>query len=202
MKNKRNKGITLIALVVTIIVLLILAGISIAMLSGNNGILNRAGEARDLTGEKQIEERIQLAYHAALINGQGKITEDLLEIELSNEFGERNTSYTLIDNGTQWEIAIIGTEITENITKSNTDNNTISISTFTIDGGELFDYAEGMKWEEWINSEYNTFGATILDGKIYFGDNYVVYVEDTMGIPCEPSDEIDTTIPYAWGGGK
>ena len=42
---KNNKGITLIALVVTIIVLLILAGVSIAMLSGQNGILNRASQA-------------------------------------------------------------------------------------------------------------------------------------------------------------
>ena len=42
---KNNKGITLIALVVTIIVLLILAGVSIAMLSGQDGILNRASEA-------------------------------------------------------------------------------------------------------------------------------------------------------------
>lgn len=44
MKNNQ-KGITLIALVVTIIVLLILAGVSIAMLTGQNGILNRASEA-------------------------------------------------------------------------------------------------------------------------------------------------------------
>ena len=42
---KNNKGITLIALVVTIIVILILAGVSIAMLSGQNGILNRASES-------------------------------------------------------------------------------------------------------------------------------------------------------------
>ena len=42
---KNNKGITLIALVVTIIVLLILAGVSIAMLTGENGILNRASES-------------------------------------------------------------------------------------------------------------------------------------------------------------
>jgi len=42
---KNNKGITLIALVVTIIVLLILAGVSIAMLSGENGILSRASQA-------------------------------------------------------------------------------------------------------------------------------------------------------------
>ena len=42
---KNNKGITLIALVVTIIVLLILAGVSIAMLTGDNGILNRASQS-------------------------------------------------------------------------------------------------------------------------------------------------------------
>ena len=40
MKTKENKGITLIALVITIIVLLILAGVTIATLVGNNGILN------------------------------------------------------------------------------------------------------------------------------------------------------------------
>ena len=43
---KNNKGITLIALVITIIVLLILAGVSIAMLTGNNGILTRANDAK------------------------------------------------------------------------------------------------------------------------------------------------------------
>ena len=43
-KKTNQKGITLIALVVTIIVLLILAGISIQMLTGQNGILVRAGE--------------------------------------------------------------------------------------------------------------------------------------------------------------
>ena len=39
--RKKERGITLIALVITIIVLLILAGVSIAMLTGNNGILTR-----------------------------------------------------------------------------------------------------------------------------------------------------------------
>ncbi|MBR3162708.1 MAG: hypothetical protein IKF17_01230 [Clostridia bacterium] len=42
---KKQEGITLIALVITIIVLLILAGVTIAMLSGENGILTRASEA-------------------------------------------------------------------------------------------------------------------------------------------------------------
>ena len=57
---RRNKGITLIALVVTIIVLLILAGISIAMLTGQNGILNRAAEAKEKTRVAQEDENEKL----------------------------------------------------------------------------------------------------------------------------------------------
>jgi type II secretory pathway pseudopilin PulG len=62
MKNirKQENGITLIALVVTIIVLLILAGISIAMLTGQNGILNRAAEAKEKTGVAQEDENQKL----------------------------------------------------------------------------------------------------------------------------------------------
>ena len=62
MKNnkKMSRGITLIALVVTIIVLLILAGISIAMLSGNNGILQRATDAKQATERSEAKEQAQL----------------------------------------------------------------------------------------------------------------------------------------------
>ena len=49
--NKNEKGITLIALVITIIVLLILAGVAISMLSGENGILKKAAKA---VGDKNI----------------------------------------------------------------------------------------------------------------------------------------------------
>ena len=59
-KNK-SAGITLIALVVTIIVLLILAGISIQMLTGNNGILTKAGEAKEKTGTVGLTEEVQIA---------------------------------------------------------------------------------------------------------------------------------------------
>ena len=65
---KRNKGITLIALVVTIIVLLILAGISISMLTGQNGILNRAAEAKEKTGIAQEEESERLQGYEDTIN--------------------------------------------------------------------------------------------------------------------------------------
>ena len=65
-KSKRkmcmeNRGITLIELVITIIVLLILAGITIAALSGDNGILTRAKEAKEKTQQSQKEEEKTLS---------------------------------------------------------------------------------------------------------------------------------------------
>ena len=65
---RRNKGITLIALVVTIIVLLILAGISIAMLTGQNGILNRAAEAKEKTRIAQEDDSQKLKGYEDTIN--------------------------------------------------------------------------------------------------------------------------------------
>ena len=59
MRNQR--GITLIALVITIIVLLILAGVSIAMLTGQNGILTRANQAGTATNTASNEEIVKLA---------------------------------------------------------------------------------------------------------------------------------------------
>ena len=59
-KTRENKGITLIALVITIIVLLILAGVAIAMLSGENGILRKAAEAKTKTEESQKAEQATL----------------------------------------------------------------------------------------------------------------------------------------------
>ena len=63
-----NKGITLIALVVTIIVLLILAGISVSMLTGQNGILNRASEAKEKTDTANKDEQRKLAQAEALMS--------------------------------------------------------------------------------------------------------------------------------------
>ena len=59
-----NKGITLIALVITIIVLLILAGVSIAMLTGENGILTQANNSKYSTARAEAVEKINLALNA------------------------------------------------------------------------------------------------------------------------------------------
>ena len=65
---KNNKGITLIALVITIIVLLILAGVSIAMLTGDNGILTQAERSKEDTSDAEIADRINMALNAEFTN--------------------------------------------------------------------------------------------------------------------------------------
>ena len=68
--KKQTKGITLIALVITIIVLLILAGVSIAMLTGDNGILTQAQNAKERTEEAGAIEKVELAV-TSCINRNG-----------------------------------------------------------------------------------------------------------------------------------
>ena len=65
---KNNKGITLIALVITIIVLLILAGVSIAMLTGENGILTQAESSKEDTSDAEIADRINMALNGEFTN--------------------------------------------------------------------------------------------------------------------------------------
>lgn len=65
---KNNRGITLIALVITIIVLLILAGVSIAMLTGDNGILTRATESSSATNLAEVLERVNMELNAQFTN--------------------------------------------------------------------------------------------------------------------------------------
>ncbi len=59
-KNKQERGITLIALVVTIVVLLILAGVSISLVLSNNGVISKAKDARNQYAEAQTNDEKQL----------------------------------------------------------------------------------------------------------------------------------------------
>ena len=81
--KKNNNGITLIALVITIIVLLILAGVTISMLSGENGILIQATKAKTDIDDEAMKTSIHLAYLSSLSSGNGKINYDVLNSELA-----------------------------------------------------------------------------------------------------------------------
>ena len=93
MKNqiKGKKGITLIALVITIIVLLILAGVAIATLTGDNGLLQKVSSAKQENKEAKELELIKLAVSAAQVDGEGTITINNINQELQNIFNNKET---------------------------------------------------------------------------------------------------------------
>ncbi len=75
-EEKANKGITLIALVITIIVLLILAGVTIATLTGENGVLTKVQTAKNKTNEASVREKAQIAVMGSYgVNGTIDINE-------------------------------------------------------------------------------------------------------------------------------
>ena len=99
-KNKDFRGITLIALVVTIVILLILAGISISMLIGNNGLISKTTESKTKTDEAQEKDEVSLAVMSSQMEdvNSSEITQDNLEKALKSQLGEK-TKFTVKDNG-------------------------------------------------------------------------------------------------------
>ena len=75
-KKQKQEGITLIALVVTIVVLLILAGTSIAMLTGDNGIITNAQKSQMENTKSEVIEKMNMAYNAAYSEARIKMATD------------------------------------------------------------------------------------------------------------------------------
>ena len=99
-KTKTNTaGITLIALVITIIVLLILAGVSIAMLTGENGILSQAQKAKEETEKAEKNEMSDLASMESLINEyQNNISIPQVTDENPGQLEEEGTDTLVINS--------------------------------------------------------------------------------------------------------
>lgn len=77
--TKNSKGITLIALVITIILLLILAGVTIATLTGDNGILTQAGNAKEQTEKADIIERAKIEIVGVQSENNGELPKEDLD---------------------------------------------------------------------------------------------------------------------------
>ena len=94
--KEKQKGITLIALVITIIVLLILAGVSIAMLTGDNGILMQASDSKIETAVGTVKEQLKLLQGEKIIQGE-KVTPEILlaegKVRRTVQLGENDKYY-------------------------------------------------------------------------------------------------------------
>ena len=78
---KRNRGVTLIALVVTIVVMMILAMISVAVLTGGGGPLNAAMRARRENKRGEIKEKTQVEVWASEVDNDN--SDDDLKIDMN-----------------------------------------------------------------------------------------------------------------------
>lgn len=91
-KYLKEKGITLIALVITIIVLLILAGVTLSALTGNSGILSNAEKAKKDTEQSTLEEEVSLKLMEQELDS-GELETYLKQIQNSNIEKIRDSAY-------------------------------------------------------------------------------------------------------------
>ncbi|HJJ16047.1 MAG TPA: hypothetical protein OIM60_06540 [Clostridiaceae bacterium] len=211
--NGKN-GITLIALVITIIVLLILAGVTIATLTGDNGILTKAQSAKEKNAQKTVEEQINLAVQASRINEGLVIDKDILEQELTNNGIEITKSendelpwtvkkdgyvYTISENGEvkEKEGIAITTGDTE-ILKGSTEGKKVSAQILSGETGTIkwehtgnitLSATEGNEVTVNVNSNANAGDiATItarIDGKTYQDSINVKIVAQVTSVTAE-----------------
>lgn len=106
--RKKERGITLIALVITIIVILILAGITIGSLTGDNSIIDKAGQAKNETELASAREKVEAEYIMCL--ERGELNADKFRTNIKNALGIEDKD--IIDNGDgTWTIKFKGTDI-------------------------------------------------------------------------------------------
>ena len=102
-KGKNEAGITLIALTITVIVLLILAGVTITALSGDNGILKNAARTKKDTETAALEEKIKLLMAESIIDEYTGENEEKTAQKLQDELNKQGENVLVI----QWDKYII-----------------------------------------------------------------------------------------------
>jgi len=155
MNQKNQKGITLIALVVTIIILLILAGVTINMVLGNDGIIEQAQQAKLAQIDEQIKEELEIWKAEKEIEARGGE-----KARTEKQFFEDLYEKELIDDPDVEELKDRNGIILYQRAKE--------MITFKLEGvlneDRNYEYQaeKGMTWSDWINSEYNIVSDEIV----------------------------------------
>ena len=103
---KRERGITLIALVVTIVVLLILAAVSISMLTGENGIITQAQKSDDETEQAKCEELVTLAINGLITENAGDKSK-IMPQDIADEVNRMENRTDVISEGNTFPTNIL-----------------------------------------------------------------------------------------------
>ncbi len=154
------------------------------MLSGDNGVLQKATTAKENTDSSQIQERINLAYHSSLVEGQGKVTEPSLESELKKEFKKTTLDEGWLDKTSvegKWKITIDGIS-------SNVPAGTEQTSILVDESEKLYNALKDKTPQEIMNGvvvdgiETKFIVASGTDATIkYNNQNYIVSLNPSTG---------------------
>lgn len=164
-KMREKSGITLITLAVTIIILLILAGITIATITSDNGIIKNANDAKEQTEIAEEKEIVDRATIQAMGNNKrGNLVEDELQEQLDKITDNGKTEVS--DNGEEFEVVFVDSNRYYNVDK---DGNIIEEGKIVVDKspGDITkdengdDIEEGQPYEIWCIEDLIVFSNMV-----------------------------------------
>ena len=208
----------LTALIVTIIVLLLLAGVTIATLTGDNGILSQAQNASEVSDVAEVEELLQLEYANLVIDKLAYNEEISLDQAISN-YNTRYPQKAPITTET------VGGELVINEVTLSTDNlridvdttNSSNIGTITVavdsssNGGEKhFTQVQGKKYEVTINNgiisvsktpaSTSGSGGLVIEANVSKTASNETIAEATVGQPQATANGSNTVVTITGNG--
>ena len=185
-KLKSKKGITLVALVVTIVVLLILAGVSINAVLGDNGIIKKANQAASVTKEAEVKEAINRTILEFYLTNDYKTLEDFLKAKVTEgkiDSVTKNADGTLTVKKGEYSVTV------ENKTNSSGGSSSGGNT------GEETQIPEIKIGEAKVVANSDGTGSAITDAaSVYLGNTlYITFAHSITG----GTTVVDKTIPYA-----
>ena len=181
-----KKGITLIALVVTVVVLIILAGVSINAVLGNNGIIKKANQAASVTKEAEVKEAINRTILEFYLTNDYETLEDFLKVKAKDgsiDSVTKNADGTLTVKKGDYSVTV-----------ENKTNSSGGSSSGGSTGGET-QTPEITVGEVKVVANSNGTGSAITDAaSVYLGNTlYITFSYSITG----GTTTVDKTIPYA-----
>ena len=181
-----KKGITLIALVVTVVVLIILAGVSINAVLGDNGIIKKANQAASVTKEAEVKEAINRTILEFYLTDDYETLEDFLKAKVTEgkiDSVTKNADGTLTVKKGEYSVTV-----------ENKTNSSGGSSSGGSTGGET-QTPEITVGEIKVVADSTGTGTAITDtNSVYLGNTlYITFVHSITG----GTTTVDKTIPYA-----
>ena len=183
---KNNKGITLVALVVTIVVLLILAGVSINAVLGDNGIIKKANQAASITKEAEVKEAINRTILEFYLTDDYETLEDFLKAKVTEgkiDSVTKNADGTLTVKKGEYSVTV------ENKTNSSGGSGSGGST-----GGETQTPEITVSGIKVVADNTGTGSAITEADSVYLGNTlYITFSHSITG----GTTTVDKTIPYA-----